>query len=146
MKIDSTIIAAAMTLTAIAWCSYPFPHDLCATPETPFFYFFLSFLIFQKEVSFVFFFFLVFFFSFSLLPRQKKHSPSNAAEIDPRVTLMFIQCKNVLSLAKKALASVRRSVAIRNKKKKKREAKDDEVGRRKKRENKDLESPSNVRR
>ena len=35
-----------------------------------------------------------------------------AALMLPRVTLIFIQCRKVRSLAKKALASVRRRVAI----------------------------------
>ena len=40
--------------------------------------------------------------------------------MEPRVTLMFIQCRNVRSLAKKALASVRRSVAMVRKKREQR--------------------------
>lgn len=110
MKIDRHIIAAAMTRTAIAWCSYPLPQDLCATPETPFgvfLNFFLSFF-FRGKIFFRAFFVL----SLPLAEQDEKNAPSNAAEIDPRVTDMFIQCKNVLSLAKKALASVRRSVAM----------------------------------
>lgn len=38
------------------------------------------------------------------------HLPSRAALMLPRVTLMFIQCRKVRSLAKKAFASVRRRV------------------------------------
>lgn len=39
-----------------------------------------------------------------------RRSPSSAALMDPSVTLMFIQCRKVRSLAKKAFASVRRRV------------------------------------
>lgn len=65
----------------------------------------------MKEVSFGFFVSLCL---SSLSPPFKKiqFSPRSAAEIEPSVTLMFIQCRNVRSLAKKALASVRRSVAM----------------------------------
>ena len=66
------------------------------------------------------FFVRVFSFSLFSLSLPKTSSPSSAAEIEPRVTLMFIQCRNVRSLAKKALASVRRSVAMVRKKREQR--------------------------